>query len=408
MLIPIIRNIKGFVKVKITGFSPERFLNLCSHHKILVWDLKSKENAYEMCMTIQGFFLLKPILKKTKTQIVILEKHGLPFFFHKYRKRKIFFFGILFCVFCIYLCSNFVWNIDITGSESRKVDEILGYLDEEGIYHGIRKAKVDCNEIVMKLREKYDNIIWVSAKIQGTRLFIQVQERTDTVLGVEEDDTPSSLVATRDGIIDHMITRAGMPLVTVGDSVLEGDPLILGVVEIKDDSGTVISRKYLPADGDIDIKTIYSYEDEFPMKYEERIETGNTKKRWLFSIMDAKLEVFPWKNRFEYFDEEVKEKQWKLTENFYLPIWTGKKIEKEYTLQEKVYSKEEAIKEAQQRLNKTLEEWKEKGISIVENRVKIEVDKNHCKAVGEILVIEKAVKRSEIEEIEISPGKDEG
>lgn len=31
------RYLRGYVKIQIQGYSPERFLNLCSYHHILIW-----------------------------------------------------------------------------------------------------------------------------------------------------------------------------------------------------------------------------------------------------------------------------------------------------------------------------------------------------------------------------------
>jgi similar to stage IV sporulation protein len=270
LIIRILKYLRGYVIIRITGFSPERFLNLCSNHQILIWDLKNIGNAYEMCISIKSYKRLKSILKKTKTKSAILEKRGLPFFLHKYRKRKIFFLGILICAALIFLLSSFVWNIHIDGNYSRTTDVILEYLSEEGISHGIRKNKVDCNEIVRKLREKYDNIIWVSAKIQGTRLIIHVQENTDTVLEEKQEYEPSDLIADKTGIITSIITRAGTPHVNVGDTVEKGDMLVQGMLEIKDDSGAVASREYCASDADIYAQTVYQYKDEFPMEYPRR------------------------------------------------------------------------------------------------------------------------------------------
>lgn len=116
MLNTIIRYIQGYLLIQVTGYSTERFLNLCSRKQIYLWGLEPKENSYEMFITIRGFRKLKPILKKTRTKVTILNRFGLPFFFHKYRKRKVFFFGILFCVIFIYVMSLFVWNIHIEGT----------------------------------------------------------------------------------------------------------------------------------------------------------------------------------------------------------------------------------------------------------------------------------------------------
>ncbi len=87
MLIRIIRYIKGYVLIRVSGYSPERFMNLCSNHDILIWGLRAcpatrdRDEEYWMYMSISGVKRLRPIVKKTKTKIVIEERHGLPFFY---------------------------------------------------------------------------------------------------------------------------------------------------------------------------------------------------------------------------------------------------------------------------------------------------------------------------------------
>lgn len=91
MLTRILRYVKGYVRIRITGYSPERFLNLCKYKKIPVWGLLPGRNFYDMNITIAGMKKLKPILRKTGTNLRIIEKIGLPFFLFRHRKRKIFF-----------------------------------------------------------------------------------------------------------------------------------------------------------------------------------------------------------------------------------------------------------------------------------------------------------------------------
>ena len=110
--------LQGYLKIRITGYSPERFLNLCKYRGIEIWGLESKSNAYEMYMTVKGFRELKPILRKTRTRITILERYGVPFFMHKYRKRKVFFAGIFLCTGLILFLSKFIWNIKIDGNQT--------------------------------------------------------------------------------------------------------------------------------------------------------------------------------------------------------------------------------------------------------------------------------------------------
>lgn len=90
MLTRILRYVKGYVRIRITGYSPERFLNLCKYKKIPVWGLLPGRNFYDMNITIAGMKKLKPILRKTGTNLRIIEKIGLPFSFSGTAKGRFF------------------------------------------------------------------------------------------------------------------------------------------------------------------------------------------------------------------------------------------------------------------------------------------------------------------------------
>ena len=93
MLTRILRYIKGYVRIRITGYSPERFLNLCKYRKIPVWGLLPGRNFYDMNITIAGMKKLKPILKKTGTNLRILgKKRSSVFSCSGNRKKEDFFF----------------------------------------------------------------------------------------------------------------------------------------------------------------------------------------------------------------------------------------------------------------------------------------------------------------------------
>ena len=108
MFVLLMRYLKGYLRICVTSTSPERFLNLCRNRGILLWGLSPHGRDYEMYISIRGFRKLKPVLKKTKTKVTIEERFGLPFFFHKYRKRKMFFCGAAGCVMIVYLLSLFI------------------------------------------------------------------------------------------------------------------------------------------------------------------------------------------------------------------------------------------------------------------------------------------------------------
>ena len=55
-MLNIIRFLRGFVRIRVTGFAPERFLNLCSVHDIELWDISVSENRYEMNLYVSDYF----------------------------------------------------------------------------------------------------------------------------------------------------------------------------------------------------------------------------------------------------------------------------------------------------------------------------------------------------------------
>lgn len=47
--------LKGYVRIRVSGYSPERFLNACRYKNIYIWDLKRVCGAYEMNLSVSGF-----------------------------------------------------------------------------------------------------------------------------------------------------------------------------------------------------------------------------------------------------------------------------------------------------------------------------------------------------------------
>ncbi len=124
MIEKVIGYFRGSLRIRISGFSPERFLNACMHRNIYIWNIQPVQDFYEMNISISDFRMLKPILKKTGVRAVIIKRYGFPFFLFQHRKRKVLFGGAVCAAGFIYLMSLFIWEIDITGNR-RYTDEAL-------------------------------------------------------------------------------------------------------------------------------------------------------------------------------------------------------------------------------------------------------------------------------------------
>ena len=392
MLIDKLKFLQGYVKIKLSGYAPERFLNLCSNHNILIWNLEYEDDNYVFCISVQGLKRLKPILKKTRTKFVILERTGLPFVMRRYRKRKLFFAGIALCCGLLYTMSLFVWKIEINGNLHETDSSIIKFLEENKVYHGLLKSKINCEEIEEELRAGYGDIIWASAKLEGTMLIIDVQENLATnqqaAAQKETNDTPSDLVAEKEAVIYSILTRQGTPYVEKGMEVQPGDMLVEGRNAVYNDSGEIASYQYCVSDADILGITQYSYEDHFSMWYEEKIFTGEESEAWGIRFFSAQIKLPHLFCKFKDYDTVTDEYDLKIGGSFYLPLAFTKETSKEYQTEKKQYTKSEAEQVAKGKLNQFCEELTQKGVQIIENNVMIVTDEKNCIASGTVRVIE--------------------
>jgi similar to stage IV sporulation protein len=389
------------VKLKLYGYSPERFMNLCCNHEILLWGVENHGDYYTLYVSVQDFFKLKPMVKKTQTKIVVLERKGLPFFVYKYRKRKLFAIGLIGCLLLLYGFSFFIWDITVEGNYTVTTDVLMDFLEEEDIRTGMLKREVSCENIEKIIRQKYNNITWASVKIQGTRLMIGVKENIVDIQG--EDKTKQGaydLIAEKDGIIIHMITRSGTPFVGIQSEVKAGDILVSGQIPVKNDGGEVFAYQQVEADADIIIETIYPYEDKIERNYEEKKYTGNVKKSYRLNIGKKSIRFLFGKVKYEHYDVLETDKQAKLGNSFYLPIWIEKTEYREYEPENKIYTKEQCNKMAKERFYRYCKTLEEKGVQILENNVKIELSKSFCMTKGTLKVQEKTGKSVPSREVE--------
>ena len=345
-----------------------------------------------MNLSINDFFRLKNICKKTGTKIRITGKYGLPFFFYRNKKRKAFFIGILLSFLILFFLSGYIWNIHVEGNIHNSTQSILSYLEKIDVRHGVSKKNLNCAVIAEKLRGEFPNITWVSAKITGSRLFLEIKENDNIYTEKIPEKGAYDLVSDKTGKIVSMVTRKGTPVKKTGDSCKKGETLVSGRLDILNDSKEVEKYEYTDADADIYVQYPLEYYQQFSMIYQKPVYTGKQRKGYLLQVGDYYCD-FKRKSSWETFDTTTNLKQLYLTENFKLPVFYGTSTDYEYKTQEFFYTEKEAKEKVQSHLKVLLKSLEEKGVQISENHVKINIQKNVCTASGTLLAVEKAGKK---------------
>ncbi len=362
----------GYVTIEIEGYFIERFMNICNSQKIFLWNLKRpKTTIMKVNVSIQDFKKLKPIAKKTKCRVKICDKKGIPFFFHRYKKRKIFLILCILAIIAILSLSNFIWNIEITGTNKINKQEIEQLLAENDFKPGKCKIGLSTKGIIDQIRLIREDIAWVGIEIKGTNAIVKIVE-ADLKPDIIPENEYCNIVATKEGMIVKVSAQNGTPVVKEGDIVTKGSTLIGGWLE-----GKYTGMRYVHAMGEVQAKVWYSEKVKIDLNQTQKEKTGNEEKKYSVKINNFEINLPKGVSKFENYDTIEAVKKLRLFSDFYLPIEIHETIYQEYQNKQVSYSMEEAKKIATEEAMKKLDEQIEDKDSILDKKVQENVTEEY-------------------------------
>ena len=312
----------GYVRVRLTGRSPERFFNLCRSSKILLWNIACEKEEYRFFLLLPDFYRIRPFARKAGVRVRIQEKLGLPFFLYRNRKRKLFAVGAASFFLLLFVLSRFIWNISFSGNLLFTDDMLTGQLREIGVCYGMPKRGVDCDRIEEELRSRCPRIVWVSAHVSGTRLQIRIREN-ETADGIPlREESPRNLVAETAGTVVSILVRAGKAAVQPGDEVEKGQILVEGMLPVTNDSGEVERTLFVRADADIRLRTTKIYREWVPHFQTVRSYTGKKQRGFRLRVGAVDILAMPPLAGKRNWDLTGVSRQIVLFGDFFLPVWT--------------------------------------------------------------------------------------
>lgn len=346
----ILSYILGYLRISVEGYYIERFINICKKNKIVIWNLKRRKDIQLHLNVRKGEFKeLCKIAKKTGCKIKIENKKGLPFFLHKYKKRKIFIILLAILICLIILSSNFVWNVDIRVEDEQNLENISQNIEEAGLKTGKLKSQVNTKEIINKIRLERKDVAWMGIELKGTNAIVRLV-KADEKPDIFDENEYCSIVSDKAGIITKINAQTGTANVKVGDTVNKGETLINGWME-----GKYTGIRYVHAKGEVEAKVWHTKYKRISYDTTEKRETGNTEQQYSIKFNNFKINFHKKLSKFKIYDTIETEKKLKLFSDFYLPISIVRKTNKEIEEIEKTYNLEEAknigIQELQQELD---------------------------------------------------------
>lgn len=296
---------KGYVIIRIEGLTLERLLNLALVNNIYLWDVKRINNIeIEVTLSIQGFKELKKLVKKVGCKVEIKEKRGLPFLLERLKKRKMLGIGFLIFWSVLIFLTSFIWKIEIIGAEQTPKEKIVNLLEDNNIKPGKFKKSISSDHIKTIMFNEFDYLSFLDVRIKGVKLVLEIKEQ-DLAPEKSDKNFPAHLIAKKKGVIEKIIAKNGMTLVTPGEIVNEGQILISGYVENPNTSTGYLVH----AEGETLARTRYSSTIETPIIKKEKKETGKIHKQIGLKYKDKGITIIKGEIPYENFIEVIKEKK---------------------------------------------------------------------------------------------------
>ncbi|ADL07680.1 sporulation protein YqfD [Thermosediminibacter oceani] len=308
LLIKLWNCLRGYVIIKIVGPYGERLINQAALHGLYLWDIKRiDEDVLLAKISVHGFFELRPLARKTRCRIYVLQRCGLFFSLYRLKRRKALIGGVLFFIAIMYILSSIVWSVQVNTQDETLKLSILKDLEEWGLKPGVFKHNIDKKYYLDKILFNYKNIAWAEIEIRGTRVIIDLvsKEMPPRI----EDDTPCNIVASKDGVIEEVIPFRGEAVVKPGDTVSKGDVLISGSVTLVGSDNTK-DHMLVRAKGIVKARVWYRKSVEVPLVELKKSYTGRVKKAYRFKLGNREIDIQWGDVKFPaYVEENLQEKQ---------------------------------------------------------------------------------------------------
>jgi similar to stage IV sporulation protein len=353
---------RGTITIEIQSHIPEKFINLLWKNGVQIKNIR-KESITTMLMDIslRDYSSVEEVAQKTKTKIKVIGRKGFAFFLIKMRRRTALVGGVVVFVFILYYLSGFIWKIDIETENNLSPYEIRQQLTTFGIMPGVKKNKIDVYKLQENMIKSNENVMYFKARIEGARLYVSAVEKV-TPPKVVQDNTPSNLVAKKDGQIVRVFTSAGSPAVKTGDTVKAGQ------VVVKGEQGKVGSTYVVHAKGNVIAKTFYEEIKTVTIKGVKKERTGNEIENTYIKILGKKLYIKNSLNKFKSYD--------KIEENdsFF-------KKEIYYEVKETTYNLnlEQVVKTISDELYEKILQSLDKSVAIKDKKVESQLEGDNCR-----------------------------
>ncbi len=285
IILSIINFFKGYVKIKISGRHTERFINICAKKNIYIWNIKRKsQSELEAYVSSEAFKLLGDVSVSADVEVTELMRGGFSVIAKKMMGRSGIIVGFIIVALLFFWMSSRVWYIEIAPSNIS--EEVLReQLKQSGLDIGVKISDLDTRKLQAQMMNLNQDIEWIWTKKNGTKIFVDLRERVKRPVTIDINQ-PCNLVATHAGKVTFAMITEGRAMVTVGQTVSEGQLLAGGMLK-----SAVVGARGVHSQGTVMADVFITKSGEYALSAEENIPTGKENKNYILKLGKREIQL---------------------------------------------------------------------------------------------------------------------
>ncbi len=348
MLFRVIFFLLGYLEVLVSGKRPERFVNLALANNIYFWNVRWSRDGLRLYMGLWAFRGIRSTARRARCRVRIVSKRGLPFLLKRAAARRVLAAGGVALIALFYAVTSFVWFIEIHGLKTVERERVLLTLGKLGLYPGVYKGSLDLDQIASRLTAEMNELGWAGIHARGTKVIVEVAERSLLLPSQRPDEAPGDIVASKDGVVESILVLRGEGLVRPGDTVRQGQVLIKGLMNPWIDGEAGSGSMPVRARGVIKARVWYDLYVEVPLRQDKPVRTGRSWSRMVVRLAGKNIIIrgfggVPFKD-YQLEESVVRPEEWRKT---VFPVEFITQLYYEVKRQIDTISEVEAIKRAE-------------------------------------------------------------
>ena len=289
MLARLWRLARGQVRVRVTGASLPRFLNLCAEKGLML--RRMERTAWDemyATLSLADFRALRRYMGRTGCRVHIEQRRGMPFWAARLRPRTALWGGlVLLMLLCWVLCAH-IWSIEAHIDPALDEAEVMQQLEELGVHIGARISSLDTRSIRWTMLGMQPNMTFLSLNFRGNSLTIEAYGVTPPEEKIDQNAIVK-VVAAREGVIKSVKALEGQPMVQAGDAVETGDTLISGLVAPTREDG---NYHLTHARGEVEAYTVHHVTAARALETENKVYTGKVRRQYALVLGNYRLNLY--------------------------------------------------------------------------------------------------------------------